>query len=289
MARAQANGIELEYDAFGDEKKPVVLLVNGFSLQMIWWEEDFCRELATRGFRVVRFDNRDVGLSSKITGKPAPSVPAILMGDRSSVAYALDDMARDAVGLLDALGVEKAHVVGRSMGGMIAQLVAIQHPTRVASLCSIMSTTGSPAVGQAAPHILPIIMAPTPSDRAGFLDRSVEVWRALSSPAHPLDVERVRSLAGRSFDRCFDPDGAARQIAAIITASDRTNGLEGVCVPTLVIHGRDDLLVAPSGAEATARAVPNAKLLLIAGMGHELAPRVWPEVIDAIVTNASRA
>jgi pimeloyl-ACP methyl ester carboxylesterase len=287
--RAHANGIELEYDAFGSANDPTLVLVMGFSLQMIDWDERFCRSLADRCFRVVRFDNRDVGLSSQIEGGPVPNVGALISGDASSASYALEAMAKDAIGLLDALDVKTAHFVGMSMGGMIAQLVAILAPERVRSLCSIMSTTGDRSVGHASPAALGVLLTPVPTEREANIARSLGIWRTLASPAHPIDEQLTHARAVAAYDRSFHPAGVARQLAAILSAGDRTPKLASVRAPTVVIHGVDDPLIAKDGGEATARAIPGAELLLIPEMGHELPPRVWPRVIDAIVTNAKRA
>lgn len=287
--RARSNGIELEYDSFGSASDPTIVLVMGFSLQMIEWDERFCRALVARGFRVVRFDNRDVGLSSKIDDGPTPNIGALMAGDSSSAAYALDDMADDTLGLLDALDVRAAHLVGMSMGGMIAQLVAIRAPERVRSLCSIMSTTGDRSVGGATPKALGVLLTPAPMDREANIARSVDVWRILASPSHPIDEAETRARAATAFDRAFHPAGAGRQLAAILSAPDRTAALAKVSVPTVVVHGVDDPLIAADGGEATARAIPGAELVLVQGMGHELPARVWPRVIEAIVANAARA
>ncbi len=287
--RARTNGIELEYEAFGSPTDPTIVLVMGFSLQMIDWDERFCRDLASRGFRVVRFDNRDVGLSSKIEGGKAPDIGALMTGDASSATYSLDDMAKDTVGLLDALDVPAAHFVGMSMGGMIAQLVAVSAPERVKSLCSIMSTTGDRSVGNATPAALGVLLTPVPSEREANIARSVEVWRILASPSHPIDEVETRARCTAAFDRSFAPAGAGRQLAAILSARDRTAELAKLRVPAVVVHGVDDPLIAPDGGEATARAIPGAELALVQGMGHELPARVWPRIIDAIVENARRA
>jgi pimeloyl-ACP methyl ester carboxylesterase len=284
--RAKANGIELEYDTFGRTSDPPMVLVMGLSMQMIAWDDRFCAELAGRGFRVVRFDNRDVGLSTHLTHAPAPNLGAILGGDRSTVAYSLEDMARDTVGLLDALGIDSAHVVGLSMGGMIAQCLAIHHAARVRSLASIMSTTGAPSVGQARPAVLAELLKPSPPDRDAYVEYGLGVWRLLASPGFPFDEAATRDLVGRSFDRAYDSLGVARQIAAIASALDRTPALAAVRAPTVVVHGTDDPLISVTGGEATARAIPGAALHVVPGMGHDLPRGVWGRVIDAVATNA---
>jgi pimeloyl-ACP methyl ester carboxylesterase len=289
MAIAHANGIELDYDTFGDAAKPPLLLIMGFSAQKVAWDDDFCQALADRGFFVVRFDNRDVGLSTRIESGPLPDLGAAFTGDTSSASYVLDDMAADAAGLLEALDLPAAHVVGVSMGGMIAQAMAIHHPDRVLSLCSIMSTTGNREVGQAKPEAMSALLRPPPQSRDEALSRSVEVSAVIGSPGFERDEARIRARAGRAWDRSHDPLGVARQLVAILASPERTGALAGVAAPTLVIHGADDPLIDPSGGRATAAAVPGAELVIIPGMGHDLPPGVWPQVIDAIVANAARA
>jgi len=286
--RAKTNGIEIEYETFGSPADPTLLLVMGFSLQMIDWDDRFCAMLAERGFRVVRFDNRDVGLSSKIASTKVPDIGGLLRGDHSSASYALDDMANDAIGLLDAIDVPSAHWVGMSMGGMIAQLAAILAPDRVRSLTSIMSTTGNRAVGQATPEALSVLLTPVPWERDANIARSLAIWKILASPKHGIDDDTYRARAALAFDRSFHPQGVARQLAAILSARDRTAELARVRAPTLVVHGVDDPLIGKSGGEATAKAVPGAELLLVPEMGHELPPRVWPQIVDAIVANTKR-
>lgn len=271
--RAQANGIELEYETMGDPRHPTLLLVMGFSVQMIAWDDEFCRLLVERGLRVVRFDNRDVGLSSKTVGRH----------------YTLGDMAADARGLLDWLGVGTAHVVGASMGGMIAQLFAAHWPTRVRSLCSLMSTTGDPMVGQPTGRALAALLRPPPSTRDEAIDRAEDILRVIGSPGYPLDVARIRDRAARSYDRCHYPVGAGRQLLAVQSASPRGELLRRISAPTLVIHGAEDPLVHVSGGRATAAAIPGAELLIFPGMGHDLPRPLWPAIVDAIVRNTARA
>jgi pimeloyl-ACP methyl ester carboxylesterase len=289
MPIAHANGIELDYDTFGDPADPPLLLIMGFSVQKIAWDEDFCHQLADRHFYVVRFDNRDVGLSTKIQGGPRPDLGAAFTGDYSSASYQLEDMAADTAGLLDALDVAAAHVVGASMGGMIAQALAIHHPEKVLSLCSIMSTTGNRGVGQSTPEAMQALLGPPPQTREEAVARSVAVTAVIGSPGFERDEAAIRERAGRAWDRNHDAVGVARQLLGILASPDRTEGLAGVGVPTLVVHGADDPLVTPSGGEATAAAVPGAQLLMIPGMGHDLPRGVWPQVIDAIAANAAAA
>ena len=289
MPRAQANGIELEYEAFGDQAKPALLLIMGLGVQMLGWDERFCNMLADRGFHVIRFDNRDIGLSTHMSDAPVPNPLQLLAQDFSSASYTLDDMADDTAGLLDALGITAAHVVGASMGGMIGQTLAAKHPDRVLSLTSIMSTTGAPEVGQPKPEILSVLITPAPADRDGYVNQIVNTFRAIGSPRYPVDEEWLRSLIEASYDRSHDPNGFMRQLAAILASGDRTEAIRQIKAPTLVIHGEDDPLIVVSGGEATAAAIPGAKLVKLPGMGHDLPPELWPQFIDEIVENTERA
>jgi pimeloyl-ACP methyl ester carboxylesterase len=261
----------------------------GFSAQMTYWHEDLCRQIADRGYRVIRFDNRDVGLSSRIEDAPMPDVLAALDGDTSSAGYTLDDMADDAAGLLDFLGIERAHVVGASMGGMIAQLVACRHPQRVLSLCSIMSTTGDPDVGQPSDEARAALLTPPPPSAEEAADRGWAVAQVIGSPGFPRDEAEIRKRASDAWERSHDPMGVARQLVAILASADRTPVLCDIDVPTLVVHGADDPLVSASGGEATATAIPGSELLLVDGMGHDLPRGAWPQIVDAIDRNAQRA
>lgn len=286
---APANGIEIAYQTFGDPSDPALLLVMGLGAQLIHWPEGFCEQLAARGFYIVRFDNRDVGHSTKIEDAPVPELEALAAGDYSAARYTLDDMADDAVGLLDHLEIDAAHVAGASMGGMIAQTMAIRHPDRVLSLCSIMSTTGDPSVGQARPEALAILLSPAPADRDGYIEFHIKAFRAIGSPGFALDEDFLRWRAEATYDRSYYPDGFRRQLLAIFASGDRTSALAGITVPTVVIHGRDDPLITLSGGEATARAIPGAELVVIDGMGHDVPPGIWERLTDAIVANTERA
>ena len=277
------DGIELAYERFGDPADPPLLLVMGLGTQMLGWHDEFCAGLAERGLFVVRFDNRDIGLSTHLHDAPAPDLAAAVTGDTSSASYTLSDMARDTAGLLDALSLERAHVVGASMGGMIAQTLAIEHPQRVISLTSIMSTTGDPSVGGASEEALGVLLAPPANDRAEAIERSVAAFRVIGSPAYELDEEGLRERAGVSFDRAHDPAGVGRQLLAIIASGDRTARLREVRVPALVIHGSADPLVRPDGGRATAAAIPGAELVEFDGMGHDLPRALWPAITDRIV------
>jgi len=252
-------------------------------------DEEFCRRLAGRGYWVIRFDNRDVGLSTHLHDAPLPNALAALQGDTSSASYTLADMADDTVGLIDGLGLEAAHLVGVSMGGMIAQMVAIRHPGRALSLTSIMSTTGEGAVTTSTPEALAVLFTPPPADRQGYEDNAVRAFRVIGSPGFPFDEEAVRQRARRSFDRSYDPMGVGRQFVAIYASGDRTSALAEVDIPTLVIHGELDPLIQLPAGRATAAAIPRAELDVIEGMGHDLHPVVWDRVIDGIDRVARKA
>jgi pimeloyl-ACP methyl ester carboxylesterase len=289
MARAHANGVELEYETVGDPAGRPLLLVQGLGAQLTSVEDGLCEELASRGFLVVRYDNRDVGLSTWFDDARPVNLAAVWAGDHSSLAYTLEDMADDAVAVLDAAGVESAHVAGISLGGMIAQLLATRYPARVRSLASIMSTTGSRAVGQPTGEAARVLVAPMPADREAFIEQAVANTKAISSgTTFPFDAEAVRRGAARGYDRAYHPKGTGRQFAAILAAGDRTEVLRGIRVPTLVVHGTEDQVIGVSGGEATAAAIPGARLLRVPGLGHELPPGFWPTLADALVENADR-
>jgi pimeloyl-ACP methyl ester carboxylesterase len=281
-------GITLCYDTFGERADPTALLIMGLGTQMIAWHEDFCRELASHDLFVIRFDNRDVGRSTHLTGAP-PTIPQILRRSRRAAQYTLRDMADDAAGLLRAVDLAPAHVIGASMGGMIAQTLAANHPEMVRSLVSIMSNTGRLTAGQPRLRTYPVFLRPTPPGRAEFIAHVERLFTRIGSRAYPADVDDLRDLISRSYDRDHDPGGLGRQLAAIIASGNRTAELHRIAAPTLVIHGTADPLVAPSGGRATARAIPRAKLMLINGMGHDLPRAVWPQIIEGIVENAARA
>jgi pimeloyl-ACP methyl ester carboxylesterase len=281
-------GITLCYETFGDPGDPPALLVMGLGTQMVAWHEDFCTALAQRGFHVVRFDNRDIGRSTHMSGAP-PTVPQLLTRSRRAARYSLADMAEDAAGLLRELSLEPAHVIGASMGGMIAQTLAARHPRSVRSLTSIMSNTGSLLSGQPSLSLYSTFLRKAPADRDGFIEHMVGVFTAIGSPGELRDVENVRALAAASYDRDRDPEGPGRQLAAIIAAGNRSSELRRITAPTLVVHGTADKLVRFSGGRATARAIPGARLLPIEGMGHDLPRPLWPRLLDAILANAERA
>jgi pimeloyl-ACP methyl ester carboxylesterase len=289
MPRAHGNGVELEYETVGDPAGRPLLLVQGLGAQLTSIEDGLCQELASRGFLVVRYDNRDVGLSTWFDHARPVNLAAIYGGDHASLAYTLEDMADDAVAVLDAAGVRSAHVAGISLGGMIAQLLATRHPDRVRSLASIMSTTGDRAVGQPTGEAASILVAPMPSDREGFIEQAVVNAKAIGSgTAYPFDAEAVRRGAARGYDRAYHPRGTGRQFAAILAAGDRTPALGTIRVPTLVVHGEQDQVIGVSGGEATAAAIGGARLLRVPGLGHELPPGFWPVLADALIELADR-
>lgn len=283
MPTIEVNDIEICYESFGPDDAPALLLVMGLGAQMTLWSPGFVSELLDRGFRVIRFDNRDVGLSSKTAGDP-PDVMALyaksIAGEPVDAPYTLSTMADDAVGLLDALGVEAAHIVGASMGGMIVQMMAIEHADRVLSMTSIMSTTGATDVGQPDPAAIGALLAPPATNREDAIASNVTTSRIIAGSLFDEDEARARAREG--YDRCFHPAGPAFQIAAIAATGDRTERLRDLQVPTLVVHGREDPLVTLSGGEATAAAVPEADLLVFGKMGHDVPREYWSRIADAI-------
>ncbi len=286
---AAANGLELVYQEMGDPGGEAVVLIMGLATQMIAWDEEFCSMLADRGYRVVRFDNRDIGRSTLIDSAGVPSRIDMLSGRRATAAYLLRDMARDTIGLMDHLGVGAAHVVGASMGGMIAQKIAIEFPERSRSLVSIMSTTSSRWTGLPSFKAFGVLLGTPPMSREAVVERAVRTFRVIGSPGFPFEEERIRELAGVSYDRGHSSAGIARQLHAIMAAGDRTRALHRLAVPTTVIHGSRDPLVRPSGGRATAKAIPGARLRVIEGMGHDLPRQIWPDVVEEIAANAARA
>lgn len=291
MPRISANGLEIEYDEHGDPGDPPVLLIMGLGAQMIAWDDEFVAQLAGRGLRVIRFDNRDSGLSTHLDSAGVPDLAsALTSGQIPPPAYTLGDMAADAAGVLDALGIDQAHIVGGSMGGMIAQTFALAYPQRTTTLTSIFSTTGNPAVGQPHPEVMgPLFFSPRPTTRAEAVEMGVLGSKLIGSTGYPLDEERLRAKAAAAYDRAFYPDGLVRQMIAIINQPDRTPGLRGLEVPTLVIHGDADPLVDPSGGRATAEAVPGAELWMVPGMGHDLPPAIFDEMSGRIAAHCLAA
>jgi pimeloyl-ACP methyl ester carboxylesterase len=286
---APANGIELAYQEIGDPGGEPLLLIMGMATQMIAWDEGFCALLAERGFRVVRFDNRDIGRSTKIDAAGVPSRLDTIIGRRSTAPYLLRDMAADTTGLMDHLGIKSAHVAGASMGGMIAQTLAIERPQRVRSLVSMMSNTGSRWSGQPALKTYGLLLSRPLGGRQKAIEQAVKTFRLIGSPGYPMDEAYLREIAGRSYDRGHSQTGVLRQLHAVSASGDRTAALHGVTVPTTVIHGANDPLVRPSGGKATAKAIPDARLKLIEGMGHDLPRDLWPTFVEEIATNAARS
>ncbi|MFN3512838.1 MAG: alpha/beta fold hydrolase [Phenylobacterium sp.] len=277
MPRANNKGVELEYETFGPAAAETILLINGLGSQMTRWPEPFCQKLVAHGYRAIRFDNRDVGRSTWF--KPGE-------------AYTLSDMASDAVAVMDAAGAEKAHVAGVSMGGMIAQTVAIEHPQRVLSLTSIMSATGARGTLDSTPEAGAVLNTPAPDPKAdfeAFVAHGIRNARTIGSPAYPWDEAALRQRGIAEYERAFNPTGVQRQMAAIRGDGDRTERLSRLKVPAVVLHGADDPLIKPFGGEATAAAIPGAELRVIPGMGHDLPPALYDTIIDAILAAAARA
>jgi pimeloyl-ACP methyl ester carboxylesterase len=289
-SKAGPAGIDIAYQRLGNPDAPVVLLIMGLAAQSIHWPDAFCHALVEGGLQVIRFDNRDAGLSTHMTDAPAPNLPATLAGDLSSVSYTLSDMAGDALGLLDVLGFEKAHVVGASMGGHIAQTMAIEHPDRVRSLTSMMSTTGNMQVGQPSPEVLrEVFSGPPATTRDEVIQRMLRAFRAVGSPGYPADEKEAAARTARAYDRGYDPIGVARQAIASVASGDRTERLRHLEVPTLVIHGLADRMCDVSGGRATAEAIPGAELVLMEGMGHDLPPGLRSQLAARIAEFVWRA
>lgn len=292
MPDTLANGIRIEYDEIGDSTDPAMLLVMGFGAQLINWPDDFCEALAGHGFRVIRYDNRDVGLSERFEGMGEPNAAdvakAVADGAPVDIPYRLGDMAADGIGLLDALDVDRAHVVGASMGGMIVQLMAVEHGARLRSMTSIMSGTGNPALPQAKPEALEALLSrpADPNDRDSVIEHTLKVHRVIASPQYPTPDDLARHRAAATYDRAYYPAGRTRQYAAILADGSRVERLSRVTVPSLVIHGSDDPLVRVESGKDTANAIPGAKLMVIEGMAHDLPPGLVKTLADAIATHA---
>jgi pimeloyl-ACP methyl ester carboxylesterase len=286
---APLGGIEIAYEVMGDASAQPLLMIMGLGMPLTTWDDDLCAMFAERGFRVIRFDNRDSGRSTKVVGGPRPNVVEATLRIARSASYTLEDMAGDCAGLLSHLGIQRAHVLGVSLGGMIAQTLAIEHPDRVLSLASIMSTTGNPRVARSRPRAGLALLSKAPDDREGYVEHSVKMSRIVGSKGFVRDEERARERLRAGYDRGRDPIGSLRQLLAIVASGDRTKALSRLRVPTVVIHGLEDPLVPPSGGRATARAIPDARLVEIAGMGHDLPRGAWPRIVDAVADNAARA
>jgi len=295
MASVTANGIQIEFEEFGDPGDPAVLLIMGFAGQMVVWPEAFCRALAEQSLRVIRFDNRDAGLSTHLDGVKAPGMVRAmfgsLLGIKPKVPYSLDDMALDTIGLLDALNIRQAHIVGASMGGMIAQIMAAKHANRVKSLTSIMSTTGSRKLPGPRPKVLrhALFKHRKNLDRDGMIEYLVGFWQLNASPAYPMPEEERRQRVTSWIDRDVDPAANIRQFAALATSGDRTQLLGSIERPTLVIHGEDDPLIPVDAGRHTAQCIANAKLHLIPGMGHDLPEQLIPEFVRVIASHCAAA
>ncbi|MFJ2990499.1 alpha/beta fold hydrolase [Collimonas sp. NPDC087041] len=295
MPKTTANGIEIEYDCFGNTDAEAVLLISGMGTQMIRWSETFCKILANQGFHVIRFDNRDAGLSTHFDSASMPDfaaiVEAVSRGETPHVPYTLFDMANDAVGLLDSLMIKRAHLVGRSMGGMIAQLVASEHAERVLSLASIMSSTGNRDLPQASPAVMAAMTSPAPhplKDEPGYLTHCVAFSQLIAGRGYPFDESAQRDQALAEVKRAYNPSGFWRQIAAIAAAGDLRSRLANITAPALVLHGSDDPLVPPAAGEDTAANIKGAKLLIVEGMGHDLPPSLFEFMAGAIADNTRR-
>lgn len=288
MPNMTANGIQIEYDIFGERSSPAILLIMGLSAQMIGWEEEFCTQLAENGLFVIRFDNRDVGLSTKFEEAGIPDLMAAMRGEDFQAPYRLEDMADDAVGLLDALGIEKAHICGASMGAMITQVIGYRHPQRILSLIPIMGSTGDPSLPPARPEAMEMLITPAPEQREAYIENSVVMWKIFWGSLD-FDEETVRERAALSYDRAFYPPGIARQHAAIIATGNRKPRIASITAPTLVIHGSEDPLLPVEHGRDTAEAIPGAEFLIVEGMGHCLPKAAWPRIVDAIVNHTRKA
>ncbi|RSN23646.1 alpha/beta hydrolase [Amycolatopsis sp. WAC 01416] len=282
---ADVNGVELCHETFGPPDGRPLLMIMGLASQMIWWDDELCENLAAEGFFVIRYDNRDAGRSSRMTGRASLPLAYALR----TAPYSLADMAGDAAGLLTKLGVESAHVVGASMGGMVAQTLAVEYPSRVRSLTSIMSTTGNRFVGRPSAKAMAMLLSAPPRDRAQYVESLVRTFRVIGSPGYPFDEARMRERAERSFDRGVNPGGTARQLAAIVSSRDRFRALRKLDVPALVVHGSKDPLVHVSGGRATARALRKSEVDIVPGMGHDLPRAIWPRLTRGLLRTADRA
>ncbi len=284
-----ANGIEIAYQEIGDASAEPLLLIMGLGTQMLGWDEEFCGLLANRGFRVIRFDNRDIGRSTKFEVAGVPRPADLLIGRRSTAPYLLTDMAADTTALMDYLEIDEAHLVGASMGGMIAQTVAIENPDRVRSLVSMLSTTGNRLVGRPELKTFGVLLAHPPPGRESAIEQALKTFRIIGSPGYPLDEQRLREIVGGSFDRGHSRAGVLRQLHAITASGDRTSELRKLRLPATVLHGERDRLINSSGARATAKAIPGARLRIFEGMGHDLPRALWGEFIEEIAAAANRA
>ena len=274
--------IDIAYQRFGEPDAPPLILMMGAGAQMIAWQDGFCAELVSRGLQVIRFDNRDTGLTTHFNSTPIPDFQAAMKGDFSTVSYTLSEMAADTIGLVDYFGFQQVHLVGASMGGMIAQAIAIEYPSRVKSLTSIMSTTGNPSVGQADYAALSALGKPNYDNREEYILWRIKALKAIGSSFYPFDEETAIITAGLSWDRDHDPLAMVRQSVAVLKSGDRTSLLKQLHIPTLILHGKIDKMINVSGGIATAEAIPNSKLVLFEHMGHGLPQPLWRELADLI-------
>ncbi|MFC1859009.1 alpha/beta fold hydrolase [Thermodesulfobacteriota bacterium] len=287
MPNVTANGIQIEYDTFGEKSGKPILLIVGLGCQLIFWSEEFCQQLANSGHYVIRFDNRDSGLSTKFEEAGVPdlmeAMRQVMRGEKIEAPYTYDDMADDTVGIIDTLGIEKAHICGMSMGGAIAQTIAMRHPSRVLSLIPIYGPTGNPKLPQPKPEILGLLLTPPPEERESFIDHSMNIFRAFAGSGYEFEESWLRDLAGRGYDRAFYPQGMARQFIAGLAHGNRRRRLKTVTAPTLVIQGDEDPIVPVENGREAAEAIPGAELLVINGMGHDIPYRgAWVRIAEAI-------
>jgi len=285
----KANQIDICYEVVGDPTNPPLVLIRGLGSQMIAWGDSFCQQLADQGFWIISFDNRDVGLSTKFDAADVPDMASLMAGDQVDVPYLISDMAPDVVALMDGLGVAEAHIVGMSMGGMIAQMLAIEYPTRVSTLTSIMSAAGPVDRTTMDADVMDALTGPTPTERSAYIEHSVQAERLYYGTGYPFDEARVRQQYTDSYDRCFCPDGVTRQMAAVLASGSRVEALRKCTIPTLVIHGSEDPLVPVEAGIETAEIMPNSELLIIEGMGHFIVTEVWEDVVAAITKHGRKA
>ena len=291
MPQANVNGIQIEYETFGDKSSPSVLLIIGLAGQLIHWQKEFCMKLSGQGYHVIRYDNRDSGLSTKFSKvsltETMDKIGAFFMGEKLTVPYSIDDMANDAVGLLDFLDIKQAHICGMSMGGFIAQTFAINNPDHILSLTSIYSSPGNRKEFQPTQKVMEFMMTPTPEERDAYIEHTMKYFRLISGTGLPFDEDFHRNLAGQSYDRSFYPEGVARQYLAIMTQKDRALDLEKLAIPALIIHGDDHPVIPLAAGKATVDAIPNSELKIIKGMGHAI-PNLqayWSDILDAMVNH----